>query len=333
MRKLLRILAWSLVVIVVLALAAYGLASWRAHDRYDKVWTAHDADFPIPFPLSDAETATLKEERIAAGAAADDPLAGVDLQAIALERAIAHGQHLVESRVGCNACHGADFGGRLLVDVPVVGHWVAPNLTTGEGSVTRDFTAADWDHAVRHGLRRGGRTSSMPSGDFVNLSDHELSDIVAYIRSRRPVNQDLGPVKLGPVFSFLLATDTTFVPAFDIDHAKAHAVEPPEAAPTAEFGQHIVQVCRGCHGPGLSGGKLQGDPEMPIVANITPHETGLKEWTEADFIRAMREGKRKDGTAISEFMPWKGYGKMSDAELKAVWAYLRTVPAVEKGNR
>ncbi|MEO8484288.1 MAG: hypothetical protein ABI634_18915 [Acidobacteriota bacterium] len=42
---------------------------------------------------------------------------------------------------------------------------------------------------------------------------------------------------------------------------------------------------------------------MPIVANITPHETGLKGWTEADFFRALREGKRKDGTDILTAMP------------------------------
>ena len=305
MRKLLKILGWSLVVIVVLALGAYGWASWRAHDRYDKQWTAHDAAFPIPFPLSDAETAALREERIAAGATASDPLAGVDLQAIALERALARGQHLIDSRVGCSACHGADFGGHVLVDLAVVGRLVAPNLTTGQGSVTRDYTAADWDHAVRHGLRRGGRSSSMPSVEFANLSDRELSDIATYIRSRPPVDRDLGPVKLGPVFSFIVALDSNALLAQSVDHAKAHSVEPPEPAPTVEFGQHIVQVCRGCHGQGLSGGKLQGDPEMPIVANITPHETGLKDWTEADFMRAMREGKRKDGTAISEYMPWK----------------------------
>lgn len=72
---------------------------------------------------------------------------------------------------------------------------------------------------------------------------------------------------------------------------------------------------------------------MPIVANLTPHESGLKGWTEEDFIRALREGKRKDGSAISEYMPWKAYGQMSDAELKAIWAYLQTVPAAEKGER
>jgi cytochrome c553 len=99
-----------------------------------------------------------------------------------------------------------------------------------------------------------------------------------------------------------------------------------------ELGQHIAQVCRGCHGPHLSGGKLDGDPDMPLVANITPHETGLKSWSEGDFIRALREGKRKDGTAINKAMPWQAYGQMSDTELKAVWAYLQTVPPLEKGN-
>lgn len=215
----------------------------------------------------------------------------------------------------------------------LVGRWVAPNLTTGQGSVTREYTAADWDHAVRHGLRRGGRSSSMPSIEFVNLSDYELSDIVAYIRSRPSVDRDLGRVKFGPVFTFVLAFDSSALVAFNVDHEKAHAFEPPNSAPTAEFGEHIVQVCRGCHGQRLSGGKIQGDPNMPIIANITPHETGLKDWTETDFIRAMREGKHKDGRVLSGYMPWKAYEQMSDAELKAIWAYLRIVPAVEKGKR
>ena len=52
-----------------------------------------------------------------------------------------------------------------------------------------------------------------------------------------------------------------------------------------------------------------------------------------DFARALREGKRKDGTAIDKMMPWKAYGQMTDTELKALWAYLQTVPALEKGNR
>jgi mono/diheme cytochrome c family protein len=324
--------AWGLAAIVIVALGAWAWAHQVATSRYNKEWTVHKADFPIPFPLSDADLAALRAERIAAGASANDPLTFVDLQAVALERSVGRGKHLVQSRAGCNGCHGNDFGGAAIIDIAPVAHWVAPNLTTGEGSATKGFTANDWDRAVRHGVRHNGKTSSMPAVEFLNLTDHELSDIVAYLRSVPPVDRDMGPVRFGPVFEFLIATDPKALVAFTIDHDKPHAVEPPVEAPSVELGQHIVQVCRGCHGLQLSGGKLAGDPDMPIVANLTPHETGLKSWNEADFIRALREGKRKDGTAINPVMPWKSYGQMSDTELKAVWAYLQTVPPMEKGN-
>ena len=332
MRRILKYAAWALAAVLAVALGACLWAYQVATSRYETQWKVHTADFPIPFPLREDELAALRAERVAAGAPADDPLAGVDLQALALERAVGRGQHLVESRTGCKECHGRDLGGGTIIDAAFVGHWVAPNLTTGEGSVTKGFAASDWDRAVRHGVRHNGRTSSMPVVEFVNLSDHELSDIVAYIRSQPPVNRDMGVVRLGPVFAFLIATDPKALGAFTIDHDKPHAVEPPPEVASAELGHHIVQVCRGCHGENLSGGKLAGDPDMPIVANLTPHETGLKGWTEADFIRAIREGKRKDGTDISRMMPWQAYGRMTDTELKAIWAYLQTVPPREKGN-
>ena len=332
MRRVLKYVAWGLTAFVILALAAWFWAYQVAMSRYEKQWTVHKAEFPIPFPLSNEELSALRAERILAGAPAENPFAGADLQTVALERAIQRGRHLVDSRTSCDGCHGKDFGGQTIIDVAVLGHWVAPNLTSGEGSVTKGFTANDWDRAVRHGVRRNGQSSSMPSGDFINLSDHELSDIVAYIRSLPPANRDQGAVKFGPVFAFLIATKDDSLSAFKIDHEKPHAVEPPVEAPSVELGQHIAQVCRGCHGPQLSGGKLQGDPDMPVVANLTPHETGLKGWSERDFFRALREGKRKDGSAINPMMPWKAYGQMSDTELKAVWAYLQTVPPMEKGN-
>jgi len=332
MKKLLKYGAWGLAAIVVIALAAWFWANQVATSRYDKQWSVHVADFPIPFPLSAADLEALRAERILAGAPEADPFAGVDLPAATLERAIRRGKQLVQSRVACNGCHGNDMGGGTIVDIVFVGRWVAPNLTIGEGSVTRGFNANDWDRAVRHGVRRNGRSSSMPSQDFANLTDHELSDVVAYIRSVPPVNRDMGSVRFGPMFAFMIATDPKAFTAETIDHDKAHVVEPPVDAPSAELGQHIVQVCRGCHGLNLSGGRLAGDPDMPVVANLTPHETGLKSWSEADFIRALREGKRKDGTSISRMMPWQAYGQMSDTELKALWAYLRTVPPLEKGN-
>lgn len=333
MRKLLKALVWILGVVIVLALGATGVARLIAGQKYNKQWTTHDALFPIPFPLSAAELETVRAERIAAGASAADPLAGVDLQALTMARAIARGEHLIKTRVGCEGCHGADLGGKVLIDQAIVGYWAPPNLTHGTGSVARGYTAADWDRAVRHGIRHTGQTSSMPSTEFINLSDHELSDIVVYIQSRPPVDRTMKPVSIGPVFSFVVGFGSSALSAYSIDHQKPHPVEPPVEAASVELGAHIAQVCRGCHGEHLSGGTISGDPNMTIVANITPHETGLKGWTEADFFRALREGKRKDGTGILPQMPWKAYGQMKDVEIKALWAYLQIVPPIVKGSR
>ena len=145
----------------------------------------------------------------------------------------------------------------------------------------------------------GGRASSMPAIEFVNLSDHELSDIVAYIRSMPPVDRDPGAseVRTG-VFSFIARI--RLVSACCVGsrslRRRTRSSRPKPRRPQ-NIGEHLVQVCRGCHGPICRAASSMGDPDMPVVANLTPHETGLKDWTEADFVRALREGKRKDGTA------------------------------------
>lgn len=333
MRRFLRAVGVLVVVVVVAAVAAYAWARSAALKNYNRAFVAHDADFPIPFALTETELAALRAERMAPAHRGADPLGGVDLTALAQERAVARGRHLVQSRLGCNGCHGEDFGGAVIIDMPLLGYWAAPNLTSGEGSATAGFTARDWDRAVRHGLRRDGRGSSMPALEFANLSDHELSDAVSYIRSLPPVNRTIGPVRFGPVFAFMVALDPNFITAASLDHQRAHLAEPPPAAVTASFGNHLVQVCRGCHGPNLSGGKMEGDPNMPIVANLTPHESGLASWSQADFMHSIRNGKRPDGSAISEMMPWKAFGRMTDTELGAIWTYLRTLPPVPKGTR
>lgn len=71
---------------------------------------------------------------------------------------------------------------------------------------------------------------------------------------------------------------------------------------------------------------------VSFAANLTPDkETGLAEWTEDTFIQAMRTGKHQglpNGRDILPPMPWPGIAQMTDDDLKAVWAYLRTVPPV-----
>lgn len=65
--------------------------------------------------------------------------------------------------------------------------------------------------------------------------------------------------------------------------------------------------------------------------NLTPHETtGLGIWTEEMFIQALRSGKHMgQSRPIMPPMPWMWYGKLNDEDLKAVYAYLRSIPPIE----
>jgi len=68
--------------------------------------------------------------------------------------------------------------------------------------------------------------------------------------------------------------------------------------------------------------------------NITPHpQAGIGRWTEADFVRAMREGVRPDGANYFPAFPYTSFTKIVDADLRDLWAYLRTLPPSDKASR
>jgi len=71
-------------------------------------------------------------------------------------------------------------------------------------------------------------------------------------------------------------------------------------------------------------------PDFPKAQNLTP--TGLGQWSDADIERALRVGKRPDGSTIALFMPWPYTAKMTDTEMAALVKYLRSVPPRATGN-
>lgn len=116
------------------------------------------------------------------------------------------------------------------------------------------------------------------------------------------------------------------------------------AAGDVARGRYLVQSiagCGNCHTPQgpkgpilsqtLAGGLVIDDPGFKAVAsNITPDkETGIGAWTDAHIATAIREGKRPDGSLIGPPMPFGMYRQMSDRDVAAIVAYLRTVPAVK----
>jgi hypothetical protein len=72
---------------------------------------------------------------------------------------------------------------------------------------------------------------------------------------------------------------------------------------------------------------------MPVPLNITPHETGIKLYTEADFMRLLDTGVKRDGKPLNPFMPIGVLRAMNDVERKALWAYLQALPPKPFGGR
>lgn len=236
---------------------------------------------------------------------------------------------------GCNDCHGADMGGNTIIDQFPIGRISGSNLTRGQGGVAARYATDEaWARAILHGVGDDGRPLLiMPSQEFQGLTDGDVAALIAYLRSLPPVDRQPPANAVWPVGRALFAAGMIPVAAEVIDHDVPRAQVQP--APTAEYGARISGVCTGCHGPGLSGGKAPGEPaDWKPSANLTPDRaTGLGTWSEADFIRAMRTGVRPDGTAIDPRMPWKAFGQMNDVELRALWAYLQTVPVKAEGGR
>ena len=247
---------------------------------------------------------------------------------------IARGEHLAQSFGGCVECHGENLAGRKVLDDPAIGRVYGANLTRGAGGIGASLSDADIARALRHGVGRNGHAlKAMPSTDYVHLTDGDLAAIVAYVKTRPPVDSAPPSIRVGPVGRALfVAGKLPFLHAERIDHSRpaAMAVTP---GTTVEYGKYVAAVgCQGCHGPALAGGPIVGGaPDWPPAANLTP-AGALKGWTEEGFTSFLRTGKRPDGTPVNDVMPIRLTKNLTDEEIAALWMYLKTLPAVPTGG-
>jgi mono/diheme cytochrome c family protein len=343
-----RVLKWVAIVLGTLIVVLFATVTYLKSAAQARYTTKHDIAvdrIPIPLPLSDHELEELRKQRASVpafvapqGGATDDaaptaapenvqgdPLAGVDLDALAKKRALARGKHYLSSRAGCPECHGKDLAGGVVVENPAMGKWVAPNIT--RGGVIKDYKSEDWVRIIRHGIKPDGSAATMPSRDFANFSDQEIADIATYIESLPAVDKVMPPTELGPIFSLLVVNGEIPISAEVIDHTKKRPKYPPPVGRVSlELGKHLASTCVGCHGDGLSGGPIQGgDPNWVPAKNLTFHETGLAKWSLEDFARAMKEGVRPDGSKVALPMPVAYTQQLKDAEVESLYAYLKTL--------
>ena len=237
--------------------------------------------------------------------------------------ALAQGAHLFVTR-GCADCHGEDGAGREVFDAGPVVRVVAPNITPA-ALANRGYDADRIAAAIRHGVRADGTPLLfMPAGDWHGLGDTDTAALIAYLATLPPREHDPGASVLRPLGK-VLAMFGKFpaYPAAALDHRPRERATP-EAKLGVEFGRYVAESCTGCHGANFAGGFVLA-PDTPPTANLTPKALGT--WNEDDFLRAMREGKRPDGSDIHPLMPWKAYSTMTAVELKSLWAFLSRLPA------
>lgn len=234
------------------------------------------------------------------------------------------------------------MGGPLPIE-GIPGELIVPNITPDPETGIGAWTDGEILRATREGIARDGRAlfPLMPYMNYRYLSDEDSEAIVAYLRSIPPVKKKQAPTKINfPVNLFIK----------DVPQP-APSVPAPNKADKLAYGKYLVTIasCADCHTPlergqpvpgkEFAGGRLfalAGSPLRVYTANITPdNDTGIGVWTEERFVQKVRSykpyaesGSPEVGPESFTLMPWLAYCKLTDEDLSAIYAYLRTVPPV-----
>ena len=247
-----------------------------------------------------------------------------DLRVVGTAEQIARGNQLAW---GCADCHSPTqeppLGGsteNFIAGGPPLGAMYATNLTPG--GPLKGWTDGEIVRAIREGIDHSGRTLViMPSQAYRNFSDADAEALVAYLRSQPAVENPQPARNLNALAALFLGTGMFPTSA----QAPVGALLAPPAGPTAEYGKYLISSiggCADCHGTKLDG--VPNNSFAPPAPALKPLATGF---SEAQFMTVFRSGLRPDGSQVAEGMPWKNIGKaMSDDDLRAVQAYLQTLP-------
>jgi mono/diheme cytochrome c family protein len=258
--------------------------------------------------------------------------------------AIARGEYIVRNVGGCGGCHA---GGQRQQDGPLSGgtefkDWRlgtvrAANLTPDSATGLGSWNEAEIMRALRNGVRKDGRLLApvMPYEFLHGMSDEDAYAVARYLKSQPPVSN---AVRQNTNFFFGIGK------LFFLGPVKGTTILGPQRAATAEYGGYLVNhvaTCGHCHTPrgglrdsydkrkAFAGDNTppKGFPAKP--RNITPDSaTGIGRWSEADFVRTLRTGVNPAGDSLHPMMPWRSYRRMTEDDLKAMYRYLRTVPAI-----
>jgi mono/diheme cytochrome c family protein len=259
------------------------------------------------------------------------------------------GKYLVEAVTQCMECHAPHdwtqhdspiTPGMLGAGGGLSGRVIPPNLTpdpeTGSGNWSDDQLA----RAIREGIGHDGRALNplMPYVYFSRLADEDVASIVVYLRSLPPVRHSWPKNTITFPINYLTKS---------LPQPITHPVPLPDFSDPVRRGAYLVTVahCTRCHTPQQKRGRFQamGEPIRGLEfgggvavngpwgrvasANLTPDPSGISYYDEGLFIQTLRTGFVK-ARKINQYMPWTNFRNMTDEDLKAIFAYLRTLPPV-----
>lgn len=255
----------------------------------------------------------------------------------AAETPVERGDYLVRGIMGCGNCHTPlgpegfveemELAGRLVEEIDEFTAY-APNITPA-GRVS-EWSDDELKQAIREGIRPDGSIIGppMPFIMYRGLSDTDLEAIVAFLRTVPAVENKV------PVSTYNIPLPPAYGPPVD-------SVPDVPRGVTVEYGEYLagpVAHCMECHTPmgekgpmidtdlGRGGFEFHGPWGVSVSPNITSHENGLAGLSDEELRAIITRGIRPDGSEMLPPMPYLFLAKMSDDDLNAIIAYLRTLP-------
>lgn len=268
---------------------------------------------------------------------------------------LVRGAYLVEHVTGCTDCHSQrnwslytapvkpetlGAGGEAFTEeMGTPGTIYTPNITP---AALGSWTDGEIVRAIVSGVSKDGTPlfPIMPYPNYAHMSRDDIYSIVAYLRTLKPIENQTPERKLNFPLNLIVRT----IPK------QAEYGARPYTSDRIAYGQYIATAagCADCHTPmakgrpieGMeyAGGFTMGMPSGGLVSsvNITPHETGIKNWTREGFIQRFKsldnEGARQiplGKDQLNTVMPWTYYASMDSSDLGAIYDYLMSVPAVD----
>ena len=254
------------------------------------------------------------------------------------------GAYLVNTIMTCQNCHtpkgpggvpqfDKDLSGGLTFDEPPF-KVTASNITPDKESGIGAMSDADIRKALVEGVRPNGvpLAAVMPTGFYKILTPGDLDGIVAYLRTIKPVSHKVP----APVYKMQIP--------HQVFPGAEKAMLDADLNDKVKRGFYLVTIghCLECHTPfgppgsgvdfqnslGKGGREFPGPWGVSVSRNITSSKAhGIGDWSDADIKRAITQGVRKDGSKLKPPMGFPYYAKMTDGDVDAVVAYLRTLPA------